>query len=90
MVKAPEPVVTKEPVATPEPVVTNKLTTVKAPVLVKEPAALRPPKTERHERAAAPNVPATATGSVARETSERPRARPSSEVRLHNGVPLLD
>jgi serine/threonine protein kinase len=103
-----EPAPAKEPAATKkpkEPVATRKLTTLKSPVLAKESAALtqasptqiRSPKTERHEGApalSAPvrNVPATATGSVARDTGERPRARTSTstDVRLHNGVPLLD
>jgi hypothetical protein len=54
------------------------------------PSALRSPKAERHERAAAPNMPATAAGSAARDAPEKPRVRTSNEVRLHNGVPLLD
>jgi hypothetical protein len=63
------------------------------------PTALRSPKTERNERAPASKASPTATGatgatgasgSVARDTGEKPRARTSPEVRLHNGVPLLD
>ena len=54
------------------------------------------PKAERHERLApAPERRPRHTGttgdwSVARDTAERPRARTNPEVRLHNGVPLLD
>ncbi len=100
-----EPVVAKELAAPKEPVVVKKApAVVKERVAVKEPtvsepvakpqatpAAIRSPKTERHERVApAPAQAPTAIGAAPRDTAERPRARTNSDVRLHNGVPLLD
>ncbi len=55
------------------------------------PAASRSPRPERHGRGApAPNEAPAAAGAVARDAAERPRARANPEVRMHNGVPLLD
>jgi len=92
-----EPEVAKEPVAVKQPTakepVAVKQPTVKEPVAKPRatPAAMRTPKAERHERVtAAPTEAATVTGSAARDTTERPRVRTSPDVRMHNGVPLLD
>ena len=100
-----EPVVATEPRAPKEAVVVKKQpAVVKERVAVKEPTALEPvakpqvtpaairsPKTERHERVVpAPTQAATAIGSAPRDSAEKPRARTNSDVRLHNGVPLLD
>jgi serine/threonine protein kinase len=99
-----EPVVAKEPAAPKEPVGKKHPAPVKERVAVKEPtvvehvakpqatpAAIRPPKAERHERVApAPIQTPTASGAAPRDTAERPRARTGPDVRMHNGVPLLD
>ena len=103
---AKEPAARKAPAASKEPVVVKKQpAAVKERVAVKEPtvtepvakpqvtpAVIRSPKTERHERVAPapPTQAPTAIGSAPRDTAEKPRARTSSDVRLHNGVPLLD
>jgi eukaryotic-like serine/threonine-protein kinase len=102
-VAAKEPVTAKKPVAAKELTAVKVPLLVKTPVATKDragmepvakqvtPTALRSPKTERHDRGvAAPNAAQNATGSVTRDAAEKPRARPSTDVRLHNGVPLLD
>ena len=90
-----EPVVAKEPVLAREPVAAKQPTVVEHVVKPQAtPAAIRSPKTERHEHHVAP-APAlaqtpTASGAAPRDTAEKPRARTSPDVRMHNGVPLLD
>ena len=89
-----EPVAAPEPAAAPAPEpVAVKQPTVMEPVAKPRPtpAAMRPPRAERHERVTpAPAEVPTATGSAVRDTAERPRVRTSPDVRMHNGVPLLD
>jgi serine/threonine-protein kinase len=54
-------------------------------------AAIRSSTAERPLRGPRPPPEApTATGAAARDVAERPRARTNPEVRMHNGVPLLD
>jgi hypothetical protein len=96
-----EPVVAKEPAAEKEPVVAKEPAAAKQPAVVEHvakpqatPAAIRSPKAERHEHRAAPapslaQTP-TASGAAPRDTAEKPRARTTPDVRMHNGVPLLD
>ena len=101
---AKEPAVVKEPVVK-EPAVVKEPVAVREPVAVKRQppavervakpqataAAIRSPKAERHERVAPPPTQTpTAIGSAPRDTAEKPRARTNPDVRMHNGVPLLD
>jgi hypothetical protein len=94
-----EPAVAKaQPEALKEEVAVKEPAAVKDPSVVEQaakpqptPVAIRTPKAERHERVApVPTQTPTAIGSVPHDTAERPRARTSSDVRMHNGVPLLD
>jgi len=88
-----EPVVVKKQPEAVRERVAVKEPTVLAPVAKPHvtPAAIRSPKPERRERVVpAPVQTPTAIGSAPRDTAEKPRARTNSDVRLHNGVPLLD
>ena len=69
-----------------EPTVLERV--AKSPVTA---AAIRSAAAERPVRAPRPPTEAPkATGTAARDVAEKPRARTSPEVRMHNGVPLLD
>ena len=87
-----EPEVAKEPAAAKEPVAAKQPTAMETVAKPRAtPAAMRPPKAERHERVtSAPTEAPKATGSAARDTTEKPRVRANPDVRMHNGVPLLD
>ena len=95
-----EPAMAKEPVMAKEPAMAKEPVAEKQPTVVEHdtkpqatPAAIRSPKAQRHEHVAPaprPSQTATAIGSAPRDTAEKPRARTSPDVRMHNGVPLLD
>ena len=81
-----EPTDGKEPVATKEPTLMEPV--AKPPGA---PAGMPSSTAGRRVRARlAPSDTLTATRSAARDAAARPTARASSEVRMHNGVPLLD
>ena len=82
----------REP-AVPTTAVTGKEPTGKEPVArsLVTAAAIRSSTAERPVRAPRPPTEApTATGAAARDAAERPRTGTNPEVRMHNGVPLLD
>ncbi|HVY40549.1 MAG TPA: hypothetical protein VHM31_21575, partial [Polyangia bacterium] len=61
-----------------------------APRLAAEPSPPRPVAAARRERPAAPAADLPDTEAESRKRASTPRPRDGSEVRMHNGVPLLD